>query len=265
VCAAAVAIAISLTGCSGAQQSAGQSGKPKTGDCWSVTYAASQKNVDWEGKSAVPCSADHEAYTFAVPRIHGTFTGSWLAAKNTVRTDVNNAAYAACVRQAAIDLPGLQTLGLLRLNYYLPSVALWNGGARWVRCDIIRIKVGSSVHSPALAPLPAKFATLTEQLNTNPRKFDRCEDDVDNNGPDGAHTTFADCTGSSDWTFVLAIALDGGPKAAYPGSASLTATGTKKCASAVAAAGHDIYPEIPSAASWTGFDDRELDCWINNN
>jgi Septum formation len=260
-----VAIAFALTGCTAASHLAGLTTTPKVGDCWSVSYADSQKYEDWEGTAAVPCSQTHQSYTFAVPQIGKTFTGSWLTAKNTVRSDVDDAAYAACVRQAAIDLPGLQTLGLLRLNYYIPSTSLWNGGARWVRCDITRIKVGSAVRSPTLAALPPKFSTLEESLNTNPKKFDRCEDDVLNNGPDGAQTSFADCTGPSDWSFALAITLPGGSAAAYPGTAALKAIGAKKCAAAVTTGGHDVFAEIPTASSWAKFGDRELDCWVNNN
>jgi hypothetical protein len=258
-------IALAATGCSAAGHLAGQTETPKVGDCWAVSYDDSQKFEDWEGSGPVACSATHETYTFAVPKIAETFTGSWLSAKNTVRTDVDDAAYSSCVRQAAIDLPGLQTLGLLRLNYYLPSIALWNSGARWVRCDISEIKVGSSVSSPTLEDLPARFVTVTRALKMHPRRFDRCEDDVLNNGPDGAGTTYADCTGPNDWSFALGLTLAGGKKATYPGTGALKALGAKDCAAKVRSGGHDLYPEVPSRASWTAYGDRELDCWINNN
>jgi hypothetical protein len=261
----AVAVAFIATGCSASGARAQLAGAPRVGDCWGVNYADSQKYEDWEGSASVPCATPHELYTFAVARIGKTFTGSWLTAQNSVRTDVDDAAYAACVRQSAIDLPGLQTLGLLRVNYYLPSVALWNSGARWVRCDISEIKIGSSVASPTLEDLPTRFATLTESLNTDPKKFDRCEDDVLNNGPDGAETTYADCTGPTDWSFALALTLAGAKGAAYPGVAALKALGAKDCASEVSANGHDLFAEIPTTTSWTTFDDRELDCWVNNN
>jgi hypothetical protein len=258
-------VALAATGCAAGAHLAGQTEMPKVGECWTVSYENSQKFEDWEGTAAVACSSTHETYTFAVTKIGKTFTGSWLSAKNTVRTDVDDAAYSTCVRQAAIDLPGLQTLGLVRLNYYLPSIALWNAGARWVRCDISEIKVGSSVQSPTLADLPTRFVTLTRALSTQPRKFDRCEDDVLNNGPDGVGTTYADCTGPNDWGFALALTLAGGRNAAYPGTAVLKVLGAKDCARNVRSDGHDLYPEVPSRTSWTSYRDRELDCWINNN
>lgn len=263
--AVAIAAALATTGCSAGEHRAGLTQTPKTGNCWTVSYADSQKYEDWEGTAAVPCSQPHQSYTFAVPQIGKKFTGSWLTSSGMVRTDVDDAAYAACVHEAAIDLPGLQTLGLLRLGYYVPSTARWNNGARWVRCDITRIKIGSLVASPTLENLPARFSTLTDALNTTPKKFDRCEDDVLNNGPDGAQTTYADCTGPSDWSFALALTLAGGKDAPYPGAAALKALGTKDCASEVPSNGHNLYPEVPTSASWTRFGDRELDCWINNN
>jgi Septum formation len=265
VLAGVVALTAAIAGCSVGGSHTGSSGQPAVGDCWRTSYDTSQKSEDWEGAAAVPCTQKHESYTFAVAHVSAKLTGSWLTAKNTVRTAVDDAAYAACQREAAIDLPGLQTLGLLRVNYYVPSVALWTDGARWVRCDLTRIKVGSEVQSPVLDTLPPHISTLESALNTTPKKFDLCEDDLMLNGPDGAATTFADCTGPADWTFAAAVTLDGAKGAAYPGTAALKAIGAKDCLVEVDAGGHDIFPEVPSAASWTKFDDRELDCWVNNN
>jgi Septum formation len=253
------------TGCS-AVGATSTTSTPAVGECWATTYAQSQQSEDWEGTAAIPCTRRHESYTYAVTKLTTRFSGSWRDAKGSVRADVDDAAYAACLAQQNASLPGLpKTEALLKPTYYLPSVPLWNGGARWVRCDVTEVKVGSLVTRPVLAPLPARFSGLTSALKANPKKFALCEDDPENNGPDGAQTTFADCTGPSDWSFVLARTIPGGSSAPYPGKGVLNKIGASECLSHVTASGHDVFAETPSSLSWTKYDDREVDCWINNN
>ena len=98
----------------------------------------------------------------------------------------------------------------------------------------------------------------------NPKKFDLCEDDPQLNGPDGAHATYSDCTGTPDWSMVAAMTMDGADGAPYPGAATLAAEGKKQCATLDTPKGHDVYAETPTANTWAE-GNRELDCWVNNN
>jgi hypothetical protein len=258
----ALAIGIFATGCSATSSAA-----PTAGQCWRVTYSAAVQSEAWAGSAAVPCASKHESYTYAVTKLARTFTGSWVNSNGTPRTDVNAAAFAACQARQKAVLPGLTPKeALLYPTYYVPSVAQWNGGARWVRCDVTEIKVGSEVAKPALTPLPAQFADLVGTLSKTPEKFALCENDVFNNGPDGDQTTYADCTGPADWTFQVRLTLPDGASTPYPGSAALTALGAQKCAAAVPAkAGHDIVAKTPSETEWVKNGSRSIDCWLNNN
>jgi hypothetical protein len=263
--------AIAATGCSAVQtigsHLTGQTEMPKAGDCWRVTYANAAQSEDWEGAGAVACTTSHESYTYAVTTLTKTFTGSWLDSKGNVRTDVDDAAFNACLAEQKALLPGVTPKeALFYPTYYVPSTAQWNSGARWVRCDMTEIKVGSEVAKPKLTTLPARFADLISELKANPAKFALCENDVFNNGPDGAQTSYADCTKPNDWTFVVRLTLPGSATAPYPGTAALQTLGTQKCNAAVkAVAGHDLVAKAPSETDWVDNDVRTVDCWRNNN
>jgi hypothetical protein len=270
VAAAVAIVAIAVAGCSGvqnlSQHLSGLTTKPKVGNCWTTTFAQSQKSEDWEGTAAIPCAKPHQTYTYAVTKLAKHFTyASWLDAAGNIRADVDNAAHDACVVEQKKILPGLTTKeALLNPTYYLPSTAMWGAGARWVRCDIAEIKVGSTVAAPTLTRLPP-FAELQSTLTNDPVKYALCEDDPASNGPDGLQTTYADCSGAADFTFLAALTMAGGSGAAYPGLSALTKIGATQCATLDAPAGHDVVPEPPAKIDWTRYNDRQLDCWLNNN
>ncbi|HEY1531240.1 MAG TPA: septum formation family protein [Galbitalea sp.] len=267
----ALALTVALAGCSSLQNLrghlSGQTVTPRAGDCWRVTYSDAAQSEDWEGSGAVACSTTHQSYTYAVTRLTKTFTGSWLGSDGNPRTDVDTAAFNACLASQKRLLPGITPKeALFYPTYYVPSVAQWNAGARWVRCDMTEINVGSQVAKPSLTRLPTNFSEVVSALAANPKRFALCEDDPFNNGPDGAGTTYADCTKPADWTFEARITLPGGAGASYPGAAALKALGAQKCAAAVTdAAGHDVVAKTPSESDWVQNDNRALDCWLNNN
>jgi hypothetical protein len=266
-----LAVVLVASGCGAVQNATGhltgQTETPKAGDCWRVTYADAAQSEDWEGAGAVPCTARHESYTYALTTLGKKFTGSWLDSKGNPRTDVDTAAFDACRARQKSLLPAITpNEALFYPTYYVPSIAQWNNGARWVRCDMTRIKVGSDIAKPALTALPAKFADLVTQVGATPKKFALCENDPANNGPDGEHTMYADCTRPADWTFVTRLPLSGGATAPYPGTALITQLGSQKCATAVVAPdGHDVFAKTPSQTEWLQNGVRSVDCWLNNN
>lgn len=267
---ALAAVAILASGCAQlgnlTQHLAGLTTTPKVGECWTTTFKEAQASEDWEGTPAISCSKPHQSYTYAMTKLTRKFSGSWLTSKGDIRTDVDQNAYAACKREQARILPGITVKeALLYPTYYIPSIAMWNNGSRWVRCDITVIKIGSTVAKPQLANITMSFSELKSTLADDPQKFALCEDDPANNGPDGAQTTHADCTGPSDWTFVADLKLAGADDAAYPGAAAMAALAKKQCATLKTPAGHTVFAEPPSKTDWTKYDDRELDCWVNNN
>lgn len=263
-------LAVLLAGCTGlgnvSGHLAGLTTKPKVGDCWTTTFTQSQKTEDWEGTQPVSCSKSHQTYTYAVVKLGKHFGyKSWLTSTGEIRTDVDRSAHDACIAAQARILPDVTVKeALLVPTYYVPSVAMWGAGARWVRCDIGEIKVGSLVSAPKFANLDA-FATLQSTLKNDPTRYALCENDPANNGPDGAETTYADCKRPADYTFLAQLTMEGALGSAYPGVDALTEVGKKQCATLKVPAGHDVIAEPPAELNWTKYGDRQLDCWLNNN
>lgn len=265
-----VGVAIATTGCTVienlGQHLDGLTTVPKVGECWTTTFAEAQASEDWEGVGNVTCAKAHESYTYAMTKLGTRFTyKTWLESNGDIRPDVDRAAYAACLSEQKQILPGITAKeALLYPTYYIPSIALWGTGARWVRCDITEIAVGSSVAKPSLAHLPA-FGTLASTLKNDPLKYALCENDPASNGPDGEQTIYADCTRPADWSFVAALVMPQADGAPYPGAATLAALGTQQCATIKTPSGHTVFAEPPAKNNWTKYDDRQLDCWLNNN
>lgn len=262
VAAAIVAASFALSGCSSGGGTAEPApSTPVAGACWAVTYAQYQ---DLSGGDLASCNSPHQVITYAVVPLTQSFSNGGVDSKGNPTAAVLDAATAACKQQQDSIFPGLSNTGLLLPNLYLPSATDWQGGAHWVQCVIAQIKYGSTVASPQLSDLPPTFATIHNELQTSPKKFDLCEDDPQLNGPDGAGATYADCTGSADWSMVEALTMKGADGTPYPGAKPLQATAAKQCASINAPTGHEVFAEPPTAQSWEQ-GDRELDCWLNNN
>jgi hypothetical protein len=260
--AAALAVAgFALTGCT-IGNDAPDPNTPVAGTCWVVTYAQYQQ---LQGGDLASCNGDpHQAITYSVVTLDENFANGGVDSNGNPTAAVQEAAASACKQQQDGAFPGLPNTGLLLPNLYLPSAADWKAGNRSIQCTIAEIKYGSEVSAPELADLPSSVAAIQEQLQTTPKKFDLCENDPQLNGPDGAHATYADCTGTPDWSMVAAMTMDGAEGAPYPGAATLTAEGKKQCAAIDAPKGHDVYAETPTANTWAE-GNRELDCWVNNN
>lgn len=91
----------------------------------------------WYGDfNTVPCAGDHGSETVFV----GAFTGAAASRSTPPGSDSHDraTAYAQCLKGASDYLGGDYHLALLDLTMVLPSTNAWQGGARWIRCDVVR-------------------------------------------------------------------------------------------------------------------------------
>lgn len=136
-----VAIAALAAGCSPSQPKltdewpkmpALQVFAPATGTCH-ATVAAS---VEIKTYRPISCAGEHMAHTLHV----GTLTGdvAALAAAPQLSSPAAEPAYAECDRGARTRLGGRDWRDFrFELVVLLPSAKAWQGGARWVRCDVV--------------------------------------------------------------------------------------------------------------------------------
>jgi len=239
--------------------------KPRVGQCWTATYADVRTTSASGRTTPVACSQPHQSYTVAVETVKGDFTGSWVGTPGHVSDEVDAAAGAACVDRQKQLMPNMTRQAVLLLpTYKLPSVAAWERGARWVRCDVSELAIGSPIDAPRLATLPADFQALVAELAATPSKFGYCVDDPDGaeDGPTSKGAVYADCTGSPDWTRRLTVTIPAAAGGGYPAIGSVEKFAARVCSARFHTGKVDTFYSNPSTSGWTD-GDHVLDCWTS--
>lgn len=272
----AVIATIALSGCSalGAvgtsirQVALGATLRPIDGLCWRAPDSAIARDATWSSGLPVDCSTSHTAYTFAVPPLSKSFSGSWRRAGSAeaLRSDISDAALADCTREEARFLPALDTKKhRLFLSYFVPSIAAWNAGARWVRCDIALVAFGSALFAPTFLPLPTNIDELVGEVTELPLKYALCIDTGDPSGSTdpyhGPFSTYSDCTDRPQWQEASTAEL---PSATLvlPDVDSLLAFEQRWCGDAAEAEGNLWFAYAPTGESWAA-GDRRVECWVS--
>jgi hypothetical protein len=253
------------------QQAAGfspASNAPTVGSCWQESDAQLYEGGTWVGNPVVDCSSQHEAYTFAVPTLDGGYPASWAATAPSppeVRTDVNLDARSACSSAEKKVLPNVTELqALIQPSYFLPSLSQWAEGARWVRCDLSLMQIGSAYNSPALAPLP-DIASLRSMAANSPEQFDVCINQPGSNSNEEPFATnaavYAPCSGSVQWKLVVRTEAPYARGVAYPFGNAMYAYAHSVCGAKFDTSTQRTWLYYPSSASWP-YGDRTVSCWL---
>jgi Septum formation len=112
---------------------------PLAGACYTGQYVYPGRSVRvWTGDfNPVDCATTHYSETAFV----GTFTGA--DAQRSTTPDIDGPAmpgiYDQCRKEAATYLGGDVDTALIWLQLQVPTNAAWRGGARWFRCDLVRL------------------------------------------------------------------------------------------------------------------------------
>jgi hypothetical protein len=244
--------------------SLGDAGKPKACECWQGTFARVDSDANWVGNPPVKCSLPHQLYTFAAPTLVGTHKGKLFDKKGYVVDAVWNDALDTCQGAEGPEISNLDdTVARVYLAYFLPEEQQWNAGARWVRCDVGVLAVGSSVAHPNLDPMPS-FAALKTAMGLAPEQFDFCVNDpggTGSGGPKGSNAVYADCRDNPEWELHEYQPIIQGDGTSYPTPEQMTAQYLLTCDHPNADATHVTYPYYPSKSDWDdGY--QELECWV---
>jgi hypothetical protein len=239
-------------------------GKPHTGDCWQGSFKFSDGYANWVDRSPVNCSETHQLYTFAVPQLKSVHKGKLFNKKNYAYTDIVNDAYDTCESAEELDLPELDlTVARIYIEDYLPEEPQWDAGARWVRCDITVLAIGSSVKNPEFAALPG-WDDLNRAMLHDATEFDYCVNGptgVNSDGPESSEALYANCDASPKWTLKEYDDIYSGPDDKYPSQAELDSQYQTACAAPYTNDRYFTYPYFPSKTDWTN-GDEQFECWI---
>ena len=238
--------------------------KPHAGECWQGVFKDVDTDANWDGRPAVNCSMPHQLYTFAAPTLEGTHKSKLFDKKGYVQQSIWDDALNTCEGNESDEILNLDpTDARVYTTVILPQEQQWNAGARWVRCDIGVLAVGSSVAHPAFATMPS-ITALNKAMRDESEQFDFCVNDpggMGSGGPKGSNAVYADCRDNPEWELHDYQAIVTGDGTAFPTPDQMHAQYALSCDHAYADATHVTYPYYPTKSDWDS-DYQQLECWV---
>jgi hypothetical protein len=239
--------------------------KPHRGECWQATFKDVDGYANWgDGHPAVSCTLPHQLYTFGVANLAGKYKGKLFDSKGYISDALEADATQSCTNYENTELNSVdETVARIYLLQILPEEQQWDAGARWVRCDVGVLAVGSSPAHPSFESLPDSEALYT-QLRDSPAQFDFCVNDVGGTGPGGPkgkNAVYADCLQNPQWKLEGYASVVTGTGKAYPTPAQFEAQDQLSCVSPYADATHITYAYNPTPSDWKS-NDKQLECWV---
>ncbi len=241
----------------------GPDAKPGAGDCWKSTYKNANEYADWNNSKPVSCYTTHQLYTYAVPALKGTYTGSEYNSSNYLKMKLANETSNLCNNVMDEHLPPVDPSNSQRLDVIslVPTTSQWNDGARWVRCDVGLIAFGSKYDDPVLENLPS-LAKLTSLMRSKAPTLAYCANDPQGSaaGPYSKDAVYANCEDHPEWFLADRYSVPS-PSGSYPSRDTMTAVYRAQCQSYWSNATHVTFPYYPSKSDWaSGY--QVVECWV---
>lgn len=271
-----IVVALPLAGCaaiaplvkSAGESSAAANAKPTVGQCWRANDSIFDSSDTELAVPPVDCTKKHESYTVSVVALSKSLPESLADDEGDVRDSVAEAASDECVTAGYDALGTLNDLDdRFSMSFSLPTDFAWLNGARWVRCDVSLLAVGSLLSNPTLAMLPANFQDLVIDESENPQKFQVCLDTKDpvtaESDPFASLTArYADCAADPQWRERWVKNLPGDDESLPPTDETISAFGQETCGDR-AEADQTWITYTPTDDSWA-LGDRGVECWVSN-
>jgi hypothetical protein len=236
---------------------------PAVGTCWNGTLEQ-ENRANWAGPHAVRCTQDHTAYTYASPTLPDGMPTALFDSEGYVDQVILRAADAAC-DSTFVDFSPAASADQVRIYraFLFPTRVQWAAGARWIRCDVAELALGSRVQKPQLGKLPARISALKADISGNPGRYRFCVNTPGGAGeaPLDTHAVYADCTGEPRpaWTFEKTFPLDNLAK--YPTDKEFDKLVAKYCDTLVSA-DESTYAYSSTLTEWNE-NNRYIDCWAS--
>jgi hypothetical protein len=202
----------------------------------------------------------------AVLPLESSHPGAEFNAQDTLEPSILTDAQSTCEHYQDEHIGRVDNQdGRFYYKAFVPVRSEWNAGARWVRCDIHVIKIGSTLAHPALENLPS-YATLKKQLRSDPSQFDLCASVPGGTiaaGPRASGAVYASCTGNPQWQLLeylnLPVPSDGFP---YPSASQWKSYFETECVT-LADPTQVPVPIYPTKAEWAD-GNYGFECWAGN-
>jgi Septum formation len=266
-----VVLALALAGCSllptsTATPSPAAAAKPAIGLCWNATIKQADEWAEWKGDAARACTASHTLYTYQIGTITGETSSTWAASGDPSSLSAGVQAKAEDACNITKLLPHQKwNQQLIQQYFFVPTEAQWKAGARWVRCDVGTLAIGTTIANESFSALPSNISTFVDSVGSDPARYEFClnsDQSVTDVGPlDNPQATIADCSKSPQWTLATHANLPGAAGAPFPTDAVANAESTAICSPAATGDGQIWIAYLPTKAGWAS-GDRDVDCWV---
>ena len=241
--------------------------RPVAGDCWAVPEPEETRAWSWwQGDAPVDCDTGHAAITVAVTDLDETVERPAPADGRDELPEATNDLLAATCDAALGRTSPADALGTrVESLWYLPSWEQWQGGERWVRCDV-GVTAFGPVNGTGLEALPA---TAAEVVGAARDAYRICTD-----GPLPAEgedfrdvyvkSALVPCDADADWEFAFAFDLW---QDEFPGQDRARQVAADYCEAHLmrsrgARDGYVAY--FPSAETWAE-GRRTVQCWLESS
>jgi hypothetical protein len=267
-----VAVALTLAGCSllpgfPSAPTATPSATPAAGECWNATTTQAYDWADWRGPGATACTGSHTLYTYKVGKISQETADTWAAPDDSTKVSDGVQAKAQDTCSMTTLLPHMKwNQQLINTYFFLPTEAQWKAGARWVRCDVGVLSVGTTLDNESFVALPAKISTFVRDVSSDPKKYEFCVNastPVTRSGPlDNQDATLADCRDHPQWALTIHGNFPDAAGAPFPDDAASNAASSKLCLPTVTDSAMEVWVAyLPTKDQWAS-GSREIDCWL---
>lgn len=270
-CAAALAAAVLLTGCSddgspeepaagsatpttassGPSTAAEPPAAPRKRACYQLAYDAALAPTS--DADPVPCGSPHTALTYHVGPLDAVVAGHLLAVDSQ---HVRDQVAATCPERFARFVGGSaedRALSMLRPVWFTPTVEQADAGASWYRCDVVAL-----AGNERLAPLTGRLAGALDR-DASRGRYAMCGTAE----PGTPRFERVICSAEHSWRAVATVPIEG---ERYPGVRAVRRAGEDPCRDAGAEAADDALDyewgyEWPTAAQWAAGQHHGI-CWV---
>lgn len=238
-------------------------GDPEVGDCWTTMDYNWAMWDTWRGDPAIDCEEDHQSYTYAVLDSLGDLDEIY-GPSGWVLDDAFQLAFDGCY-EALDEFMGTPIGDASRLGakYFLPTKAEWKHGARWLRCDVLVTKIGSSVFEQVYADLPDDASDLVDAIDDAADYFDVCVDTAEGFTGYGPYfsesAVYSSCSRDPMWRLDGFETIPDDYNTEYPGDDAMAQFAADGCLADMDPSQWG-YAHFPDADTWFS-GDRSVTCW----
>jgi hypothetical protein len=232
---------------------------PSVNDCWkSIDFQLLRSEDYYRSGKEIDCKKNHDSITFHVGSLPQATELNYGDAYSLSGYPSNREAkdQAISICRDAFSSEFGSTTSRLGLMFFIPDPYAWAAGARWVRCDVYEVELGSAVGSEVAALVTSDLEATRNHFYNN--DYQICLTVGASQVPFDEDSIYADCGGYYDFKLVAEQDMSS-YGSEYPGQMVVDTESQRFCA----AAGSNLRGYYPTESGWAQ-GNTFIRCWQAN-